>query len=155
LMQSLGVKGVHIAERDTQRARRPKPLDVFWNTWSVEGFLSEGFQPSELGFGTHENWLPENARRHQAACQSAIYLLQPGANTRVRSWCPTPGAQYGFLVTHNESISIADYFTVGSPEAPEFRPTCHYAYHPCNDAVLSLHELFGRAGKAQPQLHVL
>src|SRR3546814_16360437 len=75
--------------------------------------------------------------------------------TRVRSCCPTPGSQYGFLVTHNESISIADYFTVGSPEAPEFRPTCHYAYHPCNDAVLSLHELFGRAGKAQPQLHVL
>src|SRR5262249_49935255 len=25
LMQSLGVKGVHIAERDTQRARNPKP----------------------------------------------------------------------------------------------------------------------------------
>src|SRR3546814_6017131 len=77
--------------------------------------------------------MPDNARRHQTGCQSAIYLLQPGANTRVRSWCPTPGAQYGFLVTHNESISIADYFTVGSPEAPEFRPTCHYAYHPCND----------------------
>ena len=30
----------------------------------------------------------------------------------MRTWCPTPGAQYGFLVTHNESISIADYFTV-------------------------------------------
>ncbi len=27
----------------------------------------------------------------------------------------------------------------------EFRPTCHYAYHPCNDAVLSFHELFGAA----------
>lgn len=155
LMQSLGVKGVHIAERDTQRAKRPKPMGVFWNTWSVEGFLSEGFQPSELGFGTHETWMPENGRRHAAGCQAAIYLLQPGANTRVRTWCPTPGAQYGFLVTHNESISIADYFTVGAPEAPEFRPTCHYAYHPCNDAVLSLHELFGRAGKVQPQLHVL
>ena len=24
-------------------------------------------------------------------CGAAIYLLQPGANTRVRSWCPTPG----------------------------------------------------------------
>src|SRR3546814_17606784 len=77
--------------------------------------------------------MPDNARRHQTGCQSAIYLLQPGANTRVRSWCPTPGAQYGFLVTHNESISIADYFTVGSPEAPAFRPTCPYASHPCND----------------------
>ena len=30
-----------------------------------------------------------------------------------------------------------------------YRPTCHYAYHPCNEAVLSLHEMFGNAGKVQ------
>lgn len=155
LMQTLGVKGVHIAERDTQRARQPKPLDVFWNTWSVEGFLSEGFQPAELGWGTHETWRPDDAHGHTEGCQAAIYLMRPGANTRVRTWCPTPGPQYGFLVTHNEAISIADYYTVGTGTNPEYRPTCHYAYHPCNDAVLSLHELFGRAGQVQPQRHVL
>src|SRR5215469_11424731 len=42
LAQKLGVKGIHIAERDTQRSRNPKPMDVFVNTWSVEGFVSEG-----------------------------------------------------------------------------------------------------------------
>ena len=52
LMQSLGVKGVHIAERDTQARRTPRPRNVFVNTWSVEGFISEGFQPAELGWGT-------------------------------------------------------------------------------------------------------
>ena len=36
-----------------------------------------------------------------------------------------------------------------------YRPTCHYAYHPCNDAVLSLHEMFGAAGKRQPTWHIL
>lgn len=155
LMQTVGVKGIHIAERDTQVARKPKPLNVFVNTWSVEGFLSEGMQPAELGWGSHEKWLPENGRKHEQGCQSAIYLLQPGANTRVRSWCPTPGAQYGFLVTHNESISIADYFTVGTGNNAEYRPTCHYAYHPCNDAVLSLHEMFGRAALMQEEHHIL
>ena len=58
LAQRLGVKGVHIAERDTQRAKSPKPQNVFVNTWSVEGFLSEGMQPAELGWGTHERWAP-------------------------------------------------------------------------------------------------
>jgi homospermidine synthase len=52
LMQRVGVKGVHIAERDTQRALAPKPMGVFVNTWSVEGFVSEGLQPAELGWGT-------------------------------------------------------------------------------------------------------
>jgi homospermidine synthase len=155
-MQTVGVKGVHIAERDTQRTKKPKPMDVFWNTWSVEGFVAEGMQPAELGWGTHEKWMPDNARRFADADSPAIFLEQPGANTRVRTWCPTPGAQYGFLVTHNESISIADFFTVrdGSGEVA-YRPTCHYAYHPSNDAVLSLHEMFGAAGKPQPVQHVL
>jgi homospermidine synthase len=147
--KKVGVKGIHIAERDTQRAKLPKPKDVFVNTWSVEGFLSEGMQPSELGWGTHEKWMPKNGRKHQFGCRAAIYLLQPGANTRVRSWTPTAKEQYGFLVTHNESISIADYFTLRNGRKVIYRPTCHYAYHPCNDAVLSLHELFGRAGIRQ------
>ena len=156
LMKKVGVKGVHIAERDTQRTKHPKPLNVFWNTWSVEGFISEGLQPAELGWGTHENWMPKNAKKHKKGCQAAIYLEQPGANTRVRTWCPTPGPQYGFLVTHNESISIADYFTVRDKDGEvTFRPTCHYAYHPANDAVLSLHEMFGAEGRMQPKWHIL
>jgi homospermidine synthase len=155
LAQKLGVKGIHIAERDTQRSKKPKPMDVFVNTWSVEGFVSEGMQPAELGWGTHEKWMPDNARTHTEGCGAAIYLLQPGANTRVRSWCPTPGAQYGFLVTHNESISIADYFTVRDGQRVVYRPTCHYAYHPANDAVLSLHEIFGATGKMQLKWHIL
>ena len=64
LAHRLGVKGVHIAERDTQRAKSPKPRNVFVNTWSVEGFLSEGMQPAELGWGTHEKWTPANAGFH-------------------------------------------------------------------------------------------
>ncbi len=29
------------------------------------------------------------------------------------------------------------------------RPTCHYAYHPCDDAVLSLHEFAGKNWRLQ------
>jgi homospermidine synthase len=156
LAQALGIKGIHIAERDTQRAHKPKPPNVFVNTWSVEGFISEGLQPAELGWGTHETWMPKNGRRHKSGCGAAIYLLQPGANTRVRSWCPTPGPQYGFLVTHNEAISIADYLTVTDKDGKAvYRPTCHYAYHPSNDAVLSLHEMFGAEGVKQKSQHIL
>ncbi len=155
LAQQVGIKGIHIAERDTQRAKHPKPLEVFVNTWSVEGFISEGLQPAELGWGTHEKWMPANGREHKAGCQAAIYMLQPGADTRVRSWTPTAQAQFGYLVTHNESISIADYFTLRNGKGVDYRPTCHYAYHPCNDAVLSLHEMFGQAGRRQPKLHIL
>lgn len=154
LMQAAGIKGIHIAERDTQRAKRPKEQGVFTNTWSVEGFISEGLQPAELGWGSHEKWMPDNARGFDTGSKAAIYLLQPGANTRVRSWTPTAKAQFAFLVTHNEAISCADFFTVRDGDKVVYRPTCHYAYHPCNDAVLSLHEMFGQ-NKRQDRVHIL
>ncbi|MBI1180328.1 MAG: homospermidine synthase [Alphaproteobacteria bacterium] len=155
LMRRVGVKGIHIAERDTQRARTPKPKGIFVNTWSVEGFVSEGLQPAELGWGTHEKALPPEGRTHEGGCGAAVYLLRPGAGTRVRSWTPTAQAQHGFLVTHNESISIADYFTVRENGAAVYRPTCHYAYHPCDDAVLSLHEMAGSAWQPQQDWIIL
>jgi homospermidine synthase len=154
LMRAAGVRGIHIAERDTQQARHPRPIGTFVNTWSVEGFIAEGLQPAEIGWGTHERWAPATARRHDDPDAPSIYLEQPGAATRVRTWCPTAGPQHGLCVTHNESISIADYFTVRENDAVQFRPTCHYAYHPCDDAMLSWHELLGSSGSL-PRDHVI
>ncbi|CAH1648712.1 homospermidine synthase [Chelatococcus asaccharovorans] len=155
LMQRVGVKGIHIAERDTQRAKSPRPRGIFVNTWSVEGFVGEGLQPAELGWGSHEKDLPPEGRRHETGCGAAIYLMRPGAGTRVRSWTPTPQAQYGFLITHNEAISISDYFTVRDGDKVAYRPTCHYAYHPCDDAVLSLDEMAGAQWQPQPEWRIL
>jgi homospermidine synthase len=144
LMRDAGVKGIHIAERDTQHARTPRAIGTFVNTWSVDGFLSEGLQPAELGWGTHERWLPVNAHQQDDAGAPTIFLAQPGAATKVRTWCPTPGPQHGFCVTHNESVSITDYFTSIDDEGHlVYRPTVHYAYHPADDAVMSWHELLG------------
>ena len=149
LARSLGVKTIHIAERDTQVAGFCKSRGEFVNTWSIDGFVGEGCQPAELGWGTHEKFLPPDARRHDFGCDAAVYLLRPGASVRVRTWTPQEGPFHGFLITHNESISIADYYTVMQDGAPAYRPTVHYAYHPCDDAVLSLHEFAGKSWHIQ------
>ncbi len=156
LAEKLGVKTIHIAERDTQiAAGHPKQAGEFVNTWSIDGFISEGCQPAELGWGTHERHWPSDGGRHDFGGDAAIFLNRPGAATKVRSWTPTAGPQHGFLVTHNESISIADYFTVRDGERVRYRPTVHYAYHPCDDAILSLHELAGRNWLAQERQRLL
>ncbi|MFA7430271.1 MAG: saccharopine dehydrogenase NADP-binding domain-containing protein [Rhodospirillaceae bacterium] len=155
LAWSLGIKGIHIAERDTQISHVPKRRGEFVNTWSVDGFVGEGLQPAELGWGTHEKTLPPEGAPHPCGCGAAIYLNRPGAGTRVRSWTPGEGAYQGFLITHNESISIADFLTVRDEGAVVYRPTVHYAYHPCDDAVLSLHEMAGRNWRAQPEFRLM
>src|SRR3546814_13267653 len=62
---------------------------------------------------------------------------------------------HGFLVTHNESISMADYYSVKDGAAVAYRPTVHYAYHPCDDAVLSLHEIAGKNWDMQPSKRLM
>ena len=64
LAERLGVKVIHIAERDTQIGERRKRRGEFVNTWSVDGFISEGCQPAELGWGTHEHHFPPDGGRH-------------------------------------------------------------------------------------------
>jgi homospermidine synthase len=147
LSKDLGVKLIQIAERDTQISSIPKRRGEFCNTWSIDGFISEGQQPAELGWGTHEKSLPEEGREHSYGCKAAIYLQKPGMSIKVRSWTPMEGHYHGFLITHNESISIADYFTLRDDNSNiVYRPTCHYAYHPSDATVLSVHELNGKNG---------
>ena len=64
----------------------------------------------------------------------------------MRTWTPKAGPFHGFLITHGESISIADYLTHREGDKVVYRPTVHYAYHPCDDAVLSVHEFAGATG---------
>lgn len=155
LARRLGVKVIHIAERDTQVANRPKAVGEFVNTWSIDGFVGEGCQPAEMGWGTHEKGLPPDGAVHDFGSGAAIYLMRPGASVRVRTWTPLEGHFHGFLITHNESISLADYFTDRDGGRVVYRPTVHYAYHPCDDAVLSVHELAGKNWHMQPRKRLM
>jgi homospermidine synthase len=155
LARALGVRVMHVAERDTQITNQPKQAHEFVNTWSVDGFVSEGCQPAELGWGTHERNFPRDAKRHEFGNGSAIYLGQPGAATRVRTWTPRGGPVHGFLITHSEAISLADYYTVRENGDVQYRPTAHYAYHPSDSAVISIHELAGRNWQMQERKRIL
>ena len=97
-----------------------------------------------MGWGSHERDLPPLGESHTYGSKSAIFLNSPGCATKVRTWTPTHKEITGFLITHQESISIAEYLTVG-----DYRPTVHYAYHPCDVAVESLNELNSRGLKGQ------
>jgi homospermidine synthase len=155
LAQTLGVKVIHVAERDTQVANVPKMPNEFVNTWSVDGFVSEGAQPAELGWGTHERHFPADGGRHAAGSGCAIYLNRPGASTRVRTWTPAAGHFHGWLITHSEAISLADYYTVMDGDKVAYRPTSHYAYHPCDNAVLSVHEFAGNNWHLQDRKRIM
>jgi homospermidine synthase len=142
LAQALGVKVIHCSERDTQITNRPKEVDEFVNTWSIEGFREEGQTTAELGWGTHEKQLPELAYEHPEGPRNQICLARMGMNTWVRSWVPDYTIQ-GMVVRHGEAFTISDKLTVWNGKKAAYRPTVHYAYCPCDEAISSLNEMRG------------
>ena len=155
LAHDLSIKVIHIAERDTQICEKTKRPDEFVNTWSVDGFVVEISQPAELGWGTHERHWPRDASHHEFGSQCSIYLNRAGGSTRVRTWTPLSGAFHAYLITHTEAVSIADFLTLKEQEKVYYRPTVHFAYHPCEDAVLSLQEFAGKEWQQQSAQRIL
>ena len=142
LAQELGVKVIHCSERDTQITDKPKEIDEFVNTWSIEGFREEGTTTSEMGWGTHEKTLPKHAFQHTSGPKNQICLARMGMNTWVRSFVPNWNI-LGMVVRHGEAFTISDKLTVWKNGKAVYRPTMHYAYCPCDEAIASLNEMRG------------
>ena len=154
IAQRLGIKVVHISERDTQISNLPKKVNQFVNTWSIEGFYEEGIAPAEMGWGTHERTLPPRAQVHQSGPMNQICMANMGCRTWVRSWVPC-GEIVGMVIRHGEAFSISEKLTVVENGMPVYRPTVHYAYCPCDAAITSLHELHMRHYNLQADQRIM
>lgn len=154
LAQLAGVKVIHISERDTQVTNQPKRMNEFVNTWSIEGFFEEGVAPAELGWGTHERNIPQNAFFHSVGPRNQICLSSIGMKTWVRSWVPC-GEITGMVIRHGESFSISDRLTVWDDGKVLYRPSVYYAYCPSDSAMNSLHELEMRQFKMQEKQRIM
>jgi len=155
LAYELGVKVIHCSERDTQITNRPKEVNEFVNTWSVEGFREEGTTTAEMGWGTHERELPALAFEHRDGPRSQICLARMGINTFVVSWVPPDHHIVGMIVRHGEAFTITEKLTVWQDGKAIYRPTVHYAYCPCDSAIVSLYELRGRDYNLQPRIRIM
>jgi homospermidine synthase len=149
LAQALGVKAIHISERDTQDDGFPLPHGVFANTWSARGLHSEAcLQRAELEWGSHEPAPPAGAIVVKHGRAQIVCLPEPGAQIWLKSWTPSQGEQRGMLVTHHEVASIGDWLATDT-----YRPTVCYVYRPCPKAGASLSSW--RAGKTFREFRVL
>jgi len=149
-----GTKVIHISERDTQVTDKPKKVNEFVNTWSIEGFYEEGVAPAEMGWGTHERWIPHGAHFHKSGPKNQICLESMGMKTWVRSWVPC-GEITGMVIRHGEAFGISDRLTVWDDGKAVYRPTVHYAYCPSDAAINSLHELEMRNFKMQEKQRIM
>jgi len=85
-----GVKTIQISERDTQISSKPKRVNEFVNTWSIDGFVEESMGPSELAWGTHEVEVPGGAMfQTDDGPRNMVQLASRGMSTLARSYVPS------------------------------------------------------------------
>jgi homospermidine synthase len=155
LGRALGVEVIQVAERDTQKDDSHLEVGEFANTWSIHGFLSEVNQPAEFGWGSHEAALPIGAQLHDFGCLSSAYWPRLNrAPPTVQTWGPSGHAREAYLITHNESISIAEHMSLVFQGRVIYRPTVYYAYVPCEKARQSLTQ-WEISGRSPPTKHSL
>lgn len=134
LAQELGVKVIHLTERDTQDDGKPFVSGTFCNTWSSIGLFNEAYlQGAEIGWGSHERHFPEGSRVMDSIGAGTLVFDGQGKNNVLLSWTPSTGEQQGLLVSHHEVISISELLSTES-----YRPTVCYVYNPCRKARESL-----------------
>jgi len=75
-------------------------------------------------------------------------------NTWVVSWLPDYCIR-GMVIRHGEAFTISDRLTVWKDGVAIYRPTVHYAYCPCDAAIVSLEELRGRDYELQSKLRIM
>jgi len=160
------LRTIHCSERDTQvlNPREARRAGEFVNTWSVQGFLSEGLMDVQMGWGTHE-----------AGGQEACSLRQPqmilegrgrAMDDRLRSVVPLPRSKsvaaekeeeegteiVGMNIPHSENFTLCRYLTL--PHKDEnggqalYRPSVYYVYQMCPEARASVEECGGEGGAA-------
>lgn len=139
----LQVAVIHISEQDNQVCLpgRGKKQGEFLSTWSCEGFVEEGLEPTQLGFGTHEKQIPRNAVLPVKGEKNQIFIPVAGIDFKMITYVPGYGEIVGYNIPHSEASTISSFLTVYEEGEAIYRPTCHYVYQPPSVAVESWAEL--------------
>ena len=132
--QLLGVKTVHINDVDLQEIETTDPKSKLWNTWSPESFFWELVSNVAFNIGTHEKFDNESDFKHLNPSRGYVELNKLAAETKCRTYYPD-GAFDGFVVPHEETITIANHLQVMESDTIVYRPTVMFVYKPCLKAI--------------------
>jgi homospermidine synthase len=184
LAQKLSVKVVLDTERDTQISNTPRQPGEFLNTWSVLGFVEEGTSPAELGWGTHEKELPDNATVPDVGPKNQIFLSRMGMQTFVRGFVPhdpkvemeitqkevdknnkETGNRAEMISTNKDGEQImgvlirhGEAYSISeflTTKDKKYRPTVYYCYSMCDAAQASMAEMRSNDFKPLPRQRIM
>ena len=136
--QLLGLRIIHVNDIDLQKIN-DNGYNKLFNTWCIDSFLFELLSESTLNLGSHENIDFEDECKSIDSIHGFAEFKKLAAENKCRTYYPN-GAFEGFLVPHDETVSIAKSLEVKHDGKTIYRPSVMFLYAPCHLAQKYLSE---------------
>ena len=130
--KELGLKAVHVNDIDLQKVKGDYRDNVLYNTWCVDSFWFEMLSEATADIGTHESEVSYPCNLVDIT-KGYVEFEKLAVDVKCRTYYPG-GRFEGFLVPHEETVSIAKNLEVYENGKVIYRPTVMFIYKPCEYA---------------------
>ena len=131
--KKLGVRMIHVNDMDLQEVKDSYSNKRLFNTWCTDSFWFEMLSEATVNIGTHEQIDFEEKCNFVDNEKGYLEFKKLAADTKCRTYYPN-GAFEGFLVPHEETVTIAKSLQVIEDDKVVYRPTVMFLYSPCKYA---------------------
>ena len=129
----LNIKMIHVNDIDLQKIVESNDKNCLYNTWCVDSFFFELLSEATVNMGTHENMNFKEECKMIDKTNGYLELKKLAVDTKCCTYYPY-GKFDGYLVPHEETITIAKSLEIKENERGVYRPTGMFSYTPCNSA---------------------
>ena len=130
----LGVKMIHVNDIDLQQIVGEYDEKVLYSTWCTDTFWFEMLSEATVDIGTHEKVDFESECNLLDFERGFLEFKNLAADKKCRTYYPN-GEFEGYLVPHEETITIAEGLEVVENGKVIYRPTVMFLYSPCEYAT--------------------
>lgn len=131
--RTLDIKMIHVNDIDLQEVKDEYSDSTLFSTWCTDSFWFEMLSEATINIGTHEKIDFEKECNFINSEKGFLEFKKIAAEKKVRTYYPD-GEFEGFLVPHEETITIAKSLEVKENDKVVYRPTVMFLYSPCDYA---------------------
>ncbi|MBR3807483.1 MAG: saccharopine dehydrogenase NADP-binding domain-containing protein [Lachnospiraceae bacterium] len=128
--KNLGIRMIHVNDIDLQEVKDEYSDNILFSTWCTDSFWFEMLSEATANIGTHEQIDFEDECNLVDYDKGYLEFQKIAADKKCRT-VYSGGEFEGFLVPHEETITIAKNLEVKDGEKVIYRPSVMFIYSPC------------------------
>lgn len=133
--QKLGLRMIHVNDIDLQKTNMKYNKDTLVSTWCIDSFFFEMLSEATFNVGTHENITYESKCNLLNKEKGYLEFRNLAVDKKCRTYYPN-GEFEGFMVPHEETITISKSLEVKENDSTVYRPSVMFLYSPCETAKM-------------------